>query len=209
MNERGEPVLYAIVTGSSAARDIGKLVDFAQADGWDVCVIASPNGYRFIDPDTLTAKTGHTVRHQYKEPDAPDVLPPADAMVAATITCNSLAKWAAGISDTLPLGLLVEAVGKRQPVVAMPFSNWAQISFPAIQQAMSTLTAWGVTILCRRRHLQTTRPGHGGQLRAPFPLAPRLASTSPAPTPRLQSSHPKTGANRLKNVRARLKLTSR
>jgi flavoprotein len=34
--------------------------------------------------------------------------------------CNSLAKWAAGISDTLSLGLLVEAVGKRQPVLAMP-----------------------------------------------------------------------------------------
>jgi flavoprotein len=64
----------------------------------------------------------------YKEPDASDVLPPADAMVVAPITCNSLAKWAAGISDTLPLGLFGEAVGKRQPVVAMPFSNRAQIN---------------------------------------------------------------------------------
>jgi hypothetical protein len=91
MNDHGQPVLYAIVTGSPAARDIGKLVDLAHGDGWDVCVIASPDGYRFIDADTLATTTGHTVRHRYKEPDAPDVLPPADAMVVAPITCNSLA----------------------------------------------------------------------------------------------------------------------
>lgn len=186
MNECGEPVLYAIVTGSPAARDIGKLVDLAQADGWDVCVIASPNGYRFINPDTLTAKTGHTVRHQYKEPDAPDVLPPADAMVAAPITCNSLAKWAAGISDTLPLGLLVEAVGKRQPVVAMPFSNWAQISFPAIQQAMSTLTAWGVTILAGDDIYKQHDPGTGDNYLHLFPW--RLAWQALLQHPRLDSS---------------------
>ena len=147
MNEQGQHVVYAIVTGSSPARDVGALVELAQADGWDVCVVASPEGRRFIDVDDLAARTGHPVRSEYKDPDAPDVLPPADAMIAAPITCNSLAKWAAGISDTLPLGMLVEAVGKRQPVVAMPFSNQAQLSFPAIQEAMRTLSDWGVTVL--------------------------------------------------------------
>lgn len=117
VNDGGLPVLYALVTGSPAARDVGRLVDLAQADGWDVCVIASPDGRRFIDFDVLAAKTGQTVRSAYKDPDASDVLPPADAMIVAPITCNSLVKWAAGISDTLPLGLFVEAVGKRQPVV--------------------------------------------------------------------------------------------
>lgn len=169
MNDHGQPVVYAIVTGSPAARDIGKLVDLAHGDGWDVCVIASPDGYRFIDADTLAAKTGHTVRHQYKEPDAPDVLPPADAMVVAPITCNSLAKWAAGISDTLPLGLLVEAVGKRQPVVAMPFSNRAQISFPAIREAMRKLTAWGVTVLVGDDIYKQHEPGTGDNYVHLFP----------------------------------------
>jgi hypothetical protein len=111
VNDQGAPVLYAIVTGATVARDVGKLVDLAHRDGWDVCVIASPNGCRFIDVDAVAAKTGRPVRCQYKELDAPDVLPPADAMIAAPITSNSLAKWGAGISDTLPLGLLVEAVG--------------------------------------------------------------------------------------------------
>lgn len=169
MNDHGQSVLYAIVTGSPAARDVGILVDLAQADGWDVCVIASPNGYRFIDADALSAQTGHTVRYQYKDPDAPDVLPPADAIVVAPITCNSLAKWAAGISDTLPLGLLVEAVGKHQPVVAMPFSNRAQISFPAIQDAIAKLTTWGVTVLVGDDVYKQHEPGTGDHYVPQFP----------------------------------------
>lgn len=163
------PVLYAIVTGSPAARDVGKLVDLAQADGWDVCVIASPDGLRFIDADALATKTGHPVRSQYKEPDAPDVLPPADAIIAAPITCNSLAKWAVGISDTLPLGLLVEAVGKGLPVVAMPFSNWAQISFPAVQEAMRKLSDWGVTVLVGDDVYKQHEPGTGDKYIHLFP----------------------------------------
>ncbi|MRH92174.1 hypothetical protein GFY24_32860 [Nocardia sp. SYP-A9097] len=58
------------------------------------------------------------------------LLPPADALIVAPMTCNSAAKWAAGDSDTLPLGILVEAAGSRKPVVAVPYSNDAQLSFP-------------------------------------------------------------------------------
>ncbi|MGV9636295.1 flavoprotein [Nocardia rhamnosiphila] len=147
VNERKEPVLYAIVTGSPPARHVTRLVDLAQADGWDVCVIASPDGRGFIDIDLLEERTGHPVRSHYKKPGTPDVLPPADAMIAAPLTCNSMAKWATGISDTLPLGLLVEAVGKGLPVVAVPFSNRAQMSFPAVQVARRNLSDWGVTVL--------------------------------------------------------------
>ena len=90
-------------------------------------------------------------------------------MVVAPITCNSLAKWAAGISDTLLLGLLVEAVGKRQPVVAMPFSNRAQINFPAIQDAMSKLTTWGVTVLVGNDISKQHKPGTGDNYVHLFP----------------------------------------
>ncbi|NUS43266.1 MAG: flavoprotein [Mycobacteriaceae bacterium] len=147
MNDRDQPVLYAIVTGSPAAREVGRLVDIAQADGWDVCVVASPDGRKFIDAAALESRTGHPVRSQYKDPEAPDVLPPADAMIAAPLTCNSAAKWAAGICDTLPLGMLVEAVGKGMPVVAVPISTSAQLGFPAVRNALDALSSWGVTVL--------------------------------------------------------------
>ncbi|MBF6226581.1 hypothetical protein IU470_15920 [Nocardia abscessus] len=56
-------------------------------------------------------------------------------------------KWAAGISDTLLLGLLVEGFGKGLPIVGVPYSNRAQISFPAIQEGLRKLSGWGVTIV--------------------------------------------------------------
>lgn len=181
MNDSGQPVLYAIVTGAPPARHIHKLVDLAHADGWDVCVIASPDGTRFIDADALAVKTGHTVRSTYKQPGTVDVLPPADAFIAAPITCNSLAKWAAGISDSLHLGLLVEAVGRRKPVVARPFSNAAQISFPAIQDAMHKLATWGVIMLTGDDAHTPHEPGTGGRYVDifPWPHAWRAALNHP------------------------------
>ncbi|RJQ81797.1 flavoprotein [Pseudonocardiaceae bacterium YIM PH 21723] len=140
-------VLYLIVCGSPAAAEAGILVDLAQADGWDVCVIATPYGTRFIDVPALEAKTGHPVRSEYKLPGQPDVLPPADAMIVAPATCNTVAKWAAGISDTLALGLVVEAVGAGKPVVCVPYSTPEQINFPAVQRAIRDLAAWGVKIV--------------------------------------------------------------
>ncbi|MFE1595463.1 flavoprotein [Nocardia sp. NPDC058705] len=138
------PVLYAIVTGATPASDVGELVRLAQADGWDVCVVASPNGARFIDVSALAAETGHPVRSQFKEPGTVDLLPPADALIVAPITSNSLAKWACGIGDTLPLAMLVEAVGGGRPVVAVPHAKPEQMAFPAIREAVKKLSEWGV-----------------------------------------------------------------
>jgi len=89
--------------------------------------------------------------------------------VVAVSLKKKLAKWAAGISDTLPLGLIVEAVGKRQPVVAMPFSNRAQISFPAIQDAIGKLTTWGVTVLVGDDVYKQHEPGTGDHYVHHFP----------------------------------------
>jgi phosphopantothenoylcysteine synthetase/decarboxylase len=169
MNEAGQRVLYAIVCGAPPARDVGKLVDLAQADGWDVCVIATPDGRNFIDVEALEAKTGHTVRSYYKQPDAADELPPADAMIVAPATCNTIAKWAAGISDTLPLGLVVEAVGKGLPVVAMPFSNHAQLNFPAVAEALGKLDQWGVSVLVGDGVYPPHEPGTGNDFAHLFP----------------------------------------
>src|SRR5215211_1403562 len=130
-------VLYLIVCGAPPARDSGRLVQLAQAEGWEVCVIATPSARSFIDPTALQAATGHPVRSQYKQPDEADVLPPPDAIVVAPATFNTINKWAAGISDTLALGLLTEAIGKRLAVVALPFVNAAQ---PSIRPSRAAST---------------------------------------------------------------------
>jgi phosphopantothenoylcysteine synthetase/decarboxylase len=162
-------VLYLIVCGAPPARDAGRLVELAQAEGWDVCVIATPSGRSFIDPAALEAATGHLVRSQYKQPDEADVLPPPDAIVVAPATFNTINKWAAGISDTLALGLLTEAIGKRLPVVALPFVNAAQAEHPAFQGSIDRLRAAGVQLLYGPNVLELHEPGTGSQRVGLFP----------------------------------------
>jgi phosphopantothenoylcysteine synthetase/decarboxylase len=162
-------VLYLIVCAAPPARDALVLVKLAQAAGWDVCVIATPSARRFIDIPALEAATGHPVRSDYKRPDDPDVLPPPDAITVAPATFNTINKWAAGISDTLALGLLTEAIGKRLPVVALPFVNAAQAQHPAFQRSIEQLRKEGMRLLYGPDVLELHEPGTGSQRVALFP----------------------------------------
>lgn len=178
-------VLYVIVCGSPLARDVGRLVDLAQRDGWDVCVVTTPDGAKFVDAAALARQTGHPVRTSYKNPGDPDVLPPADAMVVCPATVNTVNKWAAGITDTLALGLLVEAQGRGVPLVAFPFTNDAMAGHPAFRAGLDRLRDWGVTVLfgddvhplhppgTGERHLHTF-PWHLPLRALPAPVRPVL-----------------------------------
>lgn len=163
------PVLYAIACGSPLARDVGRLVELAQADGWDVCVVVTPDGSKFVDVAALRRQTGHPVRSQYKNPGEPDVLPAADAMIVAPATVNTINKWAAGIADTLALGLLVEAIGKGLPLVAMPFTNVAMAAHPAFGDSVERLRAWGVAVLFGDDVVPLHPPGTGERYLDQFP----------------------------------------
>lgn len=169
MDDQGRPVVWAVVTGAPPARDVDKLVDLAQADGWQVCVFASPAGRHFIDGEALAAKTGYAVRWEYREPGTVSSSPAPDVIIAAPITCNSLAKWATGISDTLPLGILVSAVAWGTPTVAMPFSNRIQLSHPGVQEAIRKLSDWGIIMLASREIYEPHEPGTGSKVAHLFP----------------------------------------
>jgi len=95
-------VLYLIVCGSPLAHRVGTLVKAAQADGWEVCVVCTPDGRKFVDAGALSRQTGHPVRSFYKNPGDPDMLPDPDAMIVAPATVNTVNKMAAGIADTWP-----------------------------------------------------------------------------------------------------------
>jgi phosphopantothenoylcysteine synthetase/decarboxylase len=141
------PVLYVVACGGRAAGHLSDFVGKLLTDGWDVCVIATPSALKFMDTAALAGQTGHVVRSDYKQPEEPDVLPPPDAMVVAPATFNTINKWAYGISDTLALGLLNEAIGLRLPVVAVPTPSTALAQHPAFQESVTRLRSWGVTIL--------------------------------------------------------------
>jgi phosphopantothenoylcysteine synthetase/decarboxylase len=141
------PVLYVVVSGGPPAGELAEFAASAQQQGWDVCVIATPSGVKFLDVGGLAALTGHPIRSEYKRPDEPDVLPSADAFVIAPATFNTINKLALGISDTLALGLLNEGLGAGLPIVAVPWPNAALARHPAFRRSIAVLREWGVRLI--------------------------------------------------------------
>lgn len=193
------PVLYAVVTGAPPAKDVGALVDLARRGGWRVCVVATPDAERFLDGDALAAATGYPVVSGWHRPGQAPRLPPPDALVVAPASGNTLAKLAAGISDSFALGVLVEAVGRRAPLVVAPFSNRAHLAHPAIVESVARLRSWGVTVLTEGLYpphppgpsAEYARSFAWGSVWAALTARTRQAPvTGAAPVPGLASRHP-------------------
>jgi phosphopantothenoylcysteine decarboxylase len=173
-----KPVLYVIACAAPPARDVGRLIEAAQREGWTVCLLATPSAVRFLDAAPLAEQTGYPVRSQYKNPGEPDLLPDPDAIIVAPATVNSINKWAAGICDTLALGILVEAIGKKLPVVAVPWSNPAHAAHPALAESLGKLTSWGVRVLTAPADYPPPDPVAGEESPAAFPWQQALGALS-------------------------------
>jgi phosphopantothenoylcysteine synthetase/decarboxylase len=143
----GDLVLHIVACGGRPAGDLAAHVGRLRADGWDTCVIATPSALKFIDTDRLAEVSGHVVRYAYKQPDEPDVLPPPDAMIVAPATFNTINKWTAGISDTLALGMLNEALGLQLPIIAVAFPDIGLARHPAFRKSVETLRSWGIRLI--------------------------------------------------------------
>lgn len=164
-----QPVLYAVACGSPPAGQLPAFAGAAREQGWDVCAIATPDALKFLDAAGLAELTGHPVRSHYKDPAEPDVLPAADVFAVAPATFNTINKWAQGISDTLAVGLLCEAVGLGLPVVAVPWPGSALARHPAFARSIATLRDCGVIFEAGR--LPGAQPGP-----ATFPWQDLLAT---------------------------------
>lgn len=173
------PVLYAVACGSPAAGHVGNLVRLAQGAGWQVCVIATPDGRKFLDVPSLAKQTGHPVRSHYKHPGDRDAIPAADAIVVAPATVNTVNKWASGIADTLALGTLIEGYGLGLPIVAMPYTNAAMAAHPAFQESLHRLRTWGVRVLFGEHVMALPKPGTGSAVADRFPWELAVAAVGP------------------------------
>ncbi|KUJ69206.1 flavoprotein [Streptomyces albus subsp. albus] len=142
-------VLYLIACAAGPTQYIDTGVRAARDAGWDTCLILTPSAARWWTDriGELEELTGHVVRSQYKLPWEKDRFPKADAMLVAPISCTTLNKWGAGISDTLAIGLPSEAVHMGVPVAAMPYFNQAQGAQPAVARSVAVLREQGVHVL--------------------------------------------------------------
>jgi Flavoprotein len=164
-----DPVLYIIACGARPSGDLAPHVEQLRAGGWETCVVATPSARKFICADQLEDASGHVVRFEYKQPDEQDVLPPPDALIVAPATFNTINKWSAGISDTVALGLLNEAVGLGLPIVAVPFPNVALARHPAFRTSIETLRTWGVRVIFDPERHPLPTPNMGPPAAALFP----------------------------------------
>jgi len=149
------PVLYAVICGVSNAASSYDFISDVIRDGWRVCVITTPMGTRFVDAAHLADLTGHPVRSTYKNPADPDVLPSADAYVVAPASFNTVNKLANGISDTLAVGVVCEAIGNGQPIIVAPWMNRALANHSAYARSIGCLQADGVHVVLTDK----TKPG--------------------------------------------------
>lgn len=140
-------VLYLIVCAAGAARDVDRLVKAAQDRGWDVWITPTPFALEFINQAHLMHLTGHPVRAHYRKPGEPGKLPPANAVIVAPATYNTINKWAAGIADTHALGLLAELTPAGVPIAVLPFVNQSLAANRVFARSVAELRESGVTVL--------------------------------------------------------------
>ncbi|MET9091165.1 flavoprotein [Streptomyces cyaneofuscatus] len=160
MNEQQvkKPFLYVVVCAAGIAGEVGLLITEAQQRGWDVGVVATPQGLGFIDAPAVEAQTGYPIRSTWRSPGEPRPLPAPDAIAVVPATFNTVNKWAAGISDTLALGILCESYGLGIPTAVLPYVNAAQAAHPAYAESLRRLRDMGILIGSYQPH----RPKAGG-----------------------------------------------
>ena len=148
MGERApRGMLHVIVCAAPPAAQVQDLVKLAQAAGWEVAVTATPEALAFTDAPLLAAITGFPVRHRWREPDEPESVPEANAIVVAPATFNTINRWVAGITNTVAVGTLCEFLGLDGPIVAVPNVNPPLARHPTFRASLHQLREWGVRVL--------------------------------------------------------------
>lgn len=174
----GRRVLHLFVCGAGPAQRVAEMVELAREDGWDVRCIATESAVQhFLDVPKLEAVTGHQVRTTYRQPrDEPT--PPADAVIVAPATYNTLNKWSAGIADNYVLTQLAELTGAGVRIVALPFVNQALAANPAFLRSVENLRASGVRVLFGPGEFEPHPPRTGGTAMDSFPWGLALKAAS-------------------------------
>ena len=172
--------LYLFGSAAPPVFDVAKVIESAQADGWDVCLGLTPTAARWLDGDLdgLTALTGHPVRSEYKMPGEPDVWPSADVIAVAPATFNTINAWALGITSTFIVGVVAEGIGKGIPMITMPCVNAAYVVHPRFEQSVETLRGAGVRVLYGDGGFVPNQPGQGKPSAYPWHLALEAAKAA-------------------------------
>jgi phosphopantothenoylcysteine synthetase/decarboxylase len=140
--------LRLVVCGGPDADGVLDLIMAACERGWTVDVTATKNALEFMDPSEVARVSGRPIRTTYRfAADGTRISPPADAMIVAPATFNTINKLANGIADTYPLSSMADVIGRGVPTVLVPTVNEPLAARRPFRRSLDELRAEGVRVL--------------------------------------------------------------
>lgn len=171
-------VLYLMITGAGPAKYIDVMIRLAQSDGWSVYCITSPSAVEhFLDLPALEQLTGHPVQTGHRRPGQQN-LPPADSVIVAPATYNTINKFAAGIADTYVTTQLAELRGLGVRIVILPFVNDALANNPPLRRSIAELRESGVRVIFGPGQFEPHPPRTGDTVMDRYPWKQALDAAS-------------------------------
>ncbi|HEX2300447.1 MAG TPA: flavoprotein [Pseudonocardiaceae bacterium] len=143
----GRPVVYVIGGAAPPIFDIEQLLQLLREHGWQPCLILTPTAANWINVSHFGELAGCPIRTEPRLPGEEDSLPMANAVLTAPLTFNTTNKWAAGINDTLALGVLNELLSEDVSIVAAPCVKAGLRKHPSYSNSCGLLADCGVLFL--------------------------------------------------------------
>ena len=138
------------VTGGIAAYKSAIVVRRLKDAGFDVRVVMTAGAQAFITPLTFQALSGNPVHTELLNPEAEagmghiELARWADLLLVAPASCDTLAKFAAGLADDL---LSTLYLASKCPVWVAPAMNQQMWAAKATQRNLNTLVDDGVHVI--------------------------------------------------------------
>ena len=138
------------VTGGIAAYKCAILVRRLKDYGFNVRVVMTQGAQAFITPLTFQALSGNPVHTALLDPEAEagmghiELARWADLVVVAPASCDTIAKFAAGLADDL---LSTLYLATKAPVWVVPAMNQQMWAAKATQRNLNTLVEDGVHVI--------------------------------------------------------------
>ena len=140
-------VLYLVVTAVPGAQHTLERIATEQAQGWDVCVVATERSLHWFDTVAAEAMTGHPIQSRMRVYPEPLFEPLGDRVLVAPAGFNTINKIALGLADDMPSGLVIEAIGRRVPITMEPQLGEAFARHPAFAGHVRLLRDAGVDLV--------------------------------------------------------------
>lgn len=142
--------IIVAVTGGIAAYKSAILVRRLKDAGFSVRVVMTKGAQAFITPLTFQALSGNSVHTELLDPEAEagmghiELARWADLILVAPASCDTLAKFAAGLADDL---LSTLYLATKAPVWVAPAMNQQMWAAKATQRNLNTLVEDGVHVI--------------------------------------------------------------